>query len=286
MKAYKCTRTDGTDFRTGTVDYAAALLSGEPIVCDEVDPPLKEITGDTCGRGLHLSPTAKLTLNFAERRHRPYRWFEVRYLKQNLVEADERKMRVSRIEKVVAELTLADVFGFDLAQGVADLKAEIETWKLIPWLKPEKVSEKRLRGLFSEWHEAISLWLPKGKKLPKSLRIVRTAADADAAAAADADDADAAAAADDADAADAADDAAAAADAADAAAAADAFYRRYWWRWYVRPQAVLRRHGRRILIRSKDPSPWAPLVEMYRLGALPIGYSKGEFVIYLPEVAT
>ncbi|MES2210944.1 MAG: hypothetical protein V4515_12300 [Chloroflexota bacterium] len=32
MTAYfKCTRPDGTDFRTGTVDYAAALVSGEVI---------------------------------------------------------------------------------------------------------------------------------------------------------------------------------------------------------------------------------------------------------------
>jgi hypothetical protein len=28
---YKATRPDGTDFRTGTVDYAAALASGEPV---------------------------------------------------------------------------------------------------------------------------------------------------------------------------------------------------------------------------------------------------------------
>lgn len=28
---YKCTRPDGTDFRTGTIDYAAALVSGEVI---------------------------------------------------------------------------------------------------------------------------------------------------------------------------------------------------------------------------------------------------------------
>jgi hypothetical protein len=28
---YKATRPDGTDFRTGTIDYAAALASGEVI---------------------------------------------------------------------------------------------------------------------------------------------------------------------------------------------------------------------------------------------------------------
>lgn len=29
---FKCTRPDGTDFHTGTIDYAAALASGEPVV--------------------------------------------------------------------------------------------------------------------------------------------------------------------------------------------------------------------------------------------------------------
>lgn len=34
-----------------------------------------------------------------------------------------------------------------------------------------------------------------------------------------------------------------------------------------------------------QPDPWAPLIEMYQLGALPIGYSRGEFVIYCPPCA-
>ena len=37
MTYWKATRTDGTDFHTGTVDYAAALASGEP---------LPELSGD------------------------------------------------------------------------------------------------------------------------------------------------------------------------------------------------------------------------------------------------
>jgi hypothetical protein len=32
------------------------------------------------------------------------------------------------------------------------------------------------------------------------------------------------------------------------------------------------------------PSPWEPLVAMYRLGVLPIGYSCGKFVIYVPKL--
>lgn len=31
-----------------------------------------------------------------------------------------------------------------------------------------------------------------------------------------------------------------------------------------------------------EPSPWEPLVELFRLGLLPIGYSSGAFVIYAP----
>jgi hypothetical protein len=35
---FKATRVDGTDFRTGTVDYAAALASGQPVVPNPVTP--------------------------------------------------------------------------------------------------------------------------------------------------------------------------------------------------------------------------------------------------------
>lgn len=35
MKLYKATRPDGTDFRTGTIDYAKALETGEPITHPE-----------------------------------------------------------------------------------------------------------------------------------------------------------------------------------------------------------------------------------------------------------
>ena len=31
------------------------------------------------------------------------------------------------------------------------------------------------------------------------------------------------------------------------------------------------------------PNPWEPIVEMYRRGAMPIGYANSEFTIYLPE---
>jgi len=37
MTYYKCTRPDGTDFHTGTVDYAAALASGVPVTAPASD---------------------------------------------------------------------------------------------------------------------------------------------------------------------------------------------------------------------------------------------------------
>ena len=75
--------------------------------------------------------------------------------------------------------------------------------------------------------------------------------------------------------------------AADAAAAADDARRKfnlpYWCRWYVRPRSVLYRNARWVLVGMEQPSPWEPLVEMFRLGCLPIGYVRGEFVIYCPK---
>ncbi len=37
---WKATRPDGTDFYTGTIDYAAALASGQPVTLPEVDNPI------------------------------------------------------------------------------------------------------------------------------------------------------------------------------------------------------------------------------------------------------
>ena len=64
---YKCTRPDGTDFYTGTVDYAAALASGEP---------LPELPGDVAFPGpgwYHLAtvPTECVGMGW------PCRLFEV-----------------------------------------------------------------------------------------------------------------------------------------------------------------------------------------------------------------
>jgi hypothetical protein len=294
---FKCTRPDGTDFRTGTVNYAAALASGEPIEALDAAPA----NGQVCGHGLHVSPTARQTVQFASGSVRPWRWFEVMVRNADVIEQDSEKLRVRRL-RVVKEISLTDIFGADFAARIEAASAFAASWKSIPWLKPAtRPEDKTLKKLFFAWHGAISPWAKK--KPPKKVRIVRTAADAaaananaaaanaaaaaaaaaaDAAAAAAADAAAAAAAA----AADAAADDAAADDAADDAAAAaadDGIYRYWYWRWYVSPRRVLYRSASWIISGLEQPSPWAPLVEMYRLGCLPIGYVKNEFVIYAPE---
>jgi len=303
VTAYKCTRADGTDFRTGTINYAGALASGKPIKVD-AGPP----TGRVCGRGLHVSPTLRDTIRYASCDQRPWRWFEVVYWAADEIERDTTKMRVRRIERVVRELALEDLFGADIALRARRVSKQIKAWKTIPWFRPARaVPDARLAECFGAWHAAISHWLPAGTLLPKAMRVVRdlkvataaaiavatateAAAAADAAAAlavtgaaiADATGAAATGVATEAAAAALAADDDAAADAADEAATlAAALGRRV--RWYVRPFHTLQCSARwQIVGIGGRPDPWGPLVEVYRLGCWPIGYSGGEFVIYAP----
>jgi hypothetical protein len=69
MIAYKSTRPDGTDFRTGKVQYAVGVV----VEVADPDPPS---TGP-CGRGLHVSPTTRMTVQYSEYSIRPWRWWEV-----------------------------------------------------------------------------------------------------------------------------------------------------------------------------------------------------------------
>ena len=296
---FKCTRPDGTDFRTGKVNYAEALKNGKAVEILDAAPA----NGNVCGHGIHVSPTARKTIQFAEREHRPWRWFEGTVEATDIIERDMEKLRVKRFTPT-KELTLTDIFGSDLADRVQAVRESIVTWKTIRWLKPAKaVTDKTVSCLIAEWREALQPW--SKKKLASGVRIVHTADAADADAAADAAaDADADAAADaataavaDAAVADAAADAATAAvadaavadaDAAAAAAAdadADAARRRwrYYFRWYVRPYYVLRRDARWKIAGMPGVSPWAPLIELYKLGCMPIGYVKGKFVVYVPK---
>ena len=241
ISAYKCCRPDGTDHRTGTLDYAAALAEGRAVEVPDAAPP----TGQVCGHGIHVSPTARKTIQFGDRDRRPWRWFEgtvetgnidVPVLDDdgrptgrfeslpNVVERNEQKMRVRRFTPT-REIFLADIFGPDFAQRIDRVKAEAATWKDIPWLKPtESATDEAVVAFVTQWRAAIDPWL-KGRELPSEVEVVRTAA---AEAAAEAADAEAAAAAAEAAAAVAAEAAAAeaaaavAAEAAAEAAAADA----------------------------------------------------------------
>ena len=59
------------------------------------------------------------------------------------------------------------------------------------------------------------------------------------------------------------------------------------------PRYVLWRKARWDIVFGSDrPNPWAPLVRMYELGCMPIGYARDratgnvEFVIYAPDAVT
>lgn len=289
--AFKMTRPNGTDFRTGTINYAEALRTGKPVeVLDAT------ISDNPCGHGIHVSPTARKTIQFGNRSHRPWRWFQGEINFADIMAKDDEKYRVKRF-KVVSELTLADIFGTDLAERVQAVHESILTWKTIPWFKsPKTVKEKTIAKLVSEWREALQPWA--SAKLPTGVRIVTTRAADDGAAAYDADAAEAAADAS-ANAAEAANAAAycasanaysesvvaayaADADYADAADDNDGFFWRL--RWYVRPCYVLRRYAYWQIAGMLTPNPWKPLVELYRMGCVPIGFSGNKFVVYVPKV--
>ena len=189
VRAYKCTDGQGFDFRTGKLNYAFVCGSGQPITVENCDPPQKAKTGDTCGRGLHVSPTAQLTIQFADKGKRPWRWWEVQFRAQDEVERDQFKIRVRRLN-VVREVLLTEIFGPDFSERIQRVMAETKTWKSIPWLKPTRaVTDAELKAIFLQWHAAITPWLrDPSYKLPKKFRMVRDrfAADAAVADAADA----------------------------------------------------------------------------------------------------
>ena len=289
ITAYKCTREDGTDYRTGKVRY----VPGEWIT--ELNADLSDAE---CGPGLHVSPTIRQTCGYINTtvRGRRARFFEVAIRMEDLISCGDDKLRCLRLY-VVREVPFAEAFP-DCAQWperIEAVRADMATWKDIPWLKPPRtVTPKEVGDLFQQWHKRMQPFWQQGRDVPPlAFRVVRSAADADAvvvvdaavdAAVVDADAADAAAA----DAADAVVDA----DAADAAAAAaaDALRWHYSTRWYVRPRFIMWRWARWNIYKGEAGNPWAPLMAMFRLGARPIGYSRNretnavEFVVYAPEV--
>ncbi len=171
--AFKCTRPDGTDFRSGTLNYAAALQTGKPVEVLDAAPPEK----GPCGHGIHVSPTARKTIQFAERSIRPWRWFEGTVDEEDVVASDENKMRVRRFLPT-KELFLPDIFGADFAERIEAVKEEAATWKSIPWLKPKrKATKKQIEAIVAEWREALTPWLrDKTYTLPSGVRIVNSVA--------------------------------------------------------------------------------------------------------------
>ena len=289
ITAYKCTREDGTDYRTGKVRY----VPGEWIT--ELNADLSDAE---CGPGLHVSPTIRQTCGYINTtvRGRRARFFEVAIRMEDLISCGDDKLRCLRLY-VVREVPFAEAFP-DCAQWperIEAVRADMATWKDIPWLKPPRtVTPKEVGDLFQQWHKRMQPFWQQGRDVPPlAFRVVRSAADAVVVVDAAAADADAVvvvdAAAADADA--AAADAAAADAAADAdAAAADALRWHYSTRWYVRPRFIMWRWARWNIYKGEAGNPWAPLMAMFRLGARPIGYSRNretnavEFVVYAPEV--
>ena len=289
ITAYKCTREDGTDYRTGKVRY----VPGEWIT--ELNADLSDAE---CGPGLHVSPTIRQTCGYINTtvRGRRARFFEVAIRMEDLISCGDDKLRCLRLY-VVREVPFAEAFP-DCAQWperIEAVRADMATWKDIPWLKPPRtVTPKEVGDLFQQWHKRMQPFWQQGRDVPPlAFRVVRSAADAVVvvdAAAADADAADADAAVDAVDAVVVVDAAAADAAAAAAADAADALRWHYSTRWYVRPRFIMWRWARWNIYKGEAGNPWAPLMAMFRLGARPIGYSRNretnavEFVVYAPEV--
>jgi hypothetical protein len=261
---YKCTRANGRDFRTNTVEYKV----GTTVEVAGCDPP----NAGSYGKGLHVSPTAFKSCLFGDkskdRGH--WRWFECEVDEADILASDQEKTRVRKL-RVSREIPKAELFG-DLKARAAKVRKTAATFKRIPWLKPKcRVTDAEVRALVDEWREALQSWAKT--PLPPGVLVVRTAADADAAAAAAACDADADAAY------------AYAAAAAAAYAYADKIVRNL--SWYVYPRWVLCRFAWFEFARKPgQPNPWEPLVKLYRLGCLPVGYVKGkdgpQFAVYAP----
>jgi hypothetical protein len=84
VKAFKVTRPDGTDFRTGTVQYSV----GAVVEVADPDPPEDGL----CRRGLHVSLRAldachcSAQIDDAKSR-RPWRFFEVEVAEADVIRA-------------------------------------------------------------------------------------------------------------------------------------------------------------------------------------------------------
>jgi len=300
ITAYKCTRADGTDFRTGKVDYSKL-----GVLVDE--PRADRKSKDSCGSGLHVSTTARLTCQFGERNidRGKWRWFEVEVDEADVLGKDSAKMRVAKLTPK-REIFKEEIFGADIAERIARMRVASAEWKTIPWLKPPRaVTQEEIADLLAEFHEAITPLVrsyhlnynrherPRRGRIVTDLNTVQRCTGYDGGGDdVAADDAAVVAVAGAAD--DDIGDVAGAAD--EAAEAASARFARFWpydgvW-WYVRPYYVMWRYARCEIVFGKDrPNPFRPLLEMMKLGCAPLGYTtlprvsdEVAFAVYVPPV--
>ncbi len=165
---FKVTRPNGRDFRTDSVDYAAACAAGLSVRVEDAEPA----NGHVCGRGLHVSPTARKTIQFAERDIRPWRYWKGHYFAADLIESDEDKSRVWEFWPT-REIFLTDIFGADFAERIEKVRADAATWKNIPWLKPTAEStDEAITALAVQWRAAIEPWR-NGRELPMAVKVLR-----------------------------------------------------------------------------------------------------------------
>jgi hypothetical protein len=303
----KATRQNGRSFYDGGIDggidYASSVGTYLEI---EAAPP----SFGACAAGIHVSPTGLAACRASNgidgSEQVPWRFFELAIdpgdivWPQRPVRPDDAKWRCRRA-LVVRELSHSDVFGEAISARVRDVQALVATFALIPWLRPTReVADEEVEMLISRWRERITVYLPANRApLASAVRVVRYCYAASSAAAAAA----AAAAAEDSyaftDCHSAADLAVARTtgyEATNAAYSADSYdfgakdadldLGRLFGPlvWYVSPLSVMRRHARWMLAGlPAETDPWAPLVGLWRLGCLPLGYVQGELVVYVPS---
>ena len=255
VHGYKLVRHDYTDCRTGTVRYTVGKTTTLPTA--------DRVSHDTCGVDSHLCYRAEDTMQ-----HSHSQW-PVRLLavaSSDVIAQDETKARCGSIF-VERECGIASCFG---PQG-DKVVALLEALAGFAWLKPSSaVTAEQLHPLVEEHLRRLARF--HALVGSASVRVVqgwRSISDA-AWAAAWAAAWDAARAA-----------ARTAAWAAASAAARDAARDAAW------AAARAAASGAQHLVVADIvgwPSPWEPLLDLWRLGCWPIGVVRGEFVVYVPEV--
>jgi len=256
IRCYKLIRNDGNDLYSGKLAYVV----GETISIDAAPEAL-----GICATGLHASPTIRDALISARRlgrsyESRPWRVLELEIATADVVASDEGKMRCRRV-RVVREIPLAEAIETVLPgwpQRLERGRSAIADVRDVAWLKPvQEATQDDVSALLGKWHGAIVPFLRGRPTPPRAARIIT-------------------------------DRAKAARLAADAHAADDADARLYWrtW-WYVRTQVWRTwRWAFAGLDPDKNPARW--MLEIWKLGLLPIGYVRdgGEvfFAIYHPPV--